>query len=47
MSDPPTGDWVDEAAAERGSHNPTAIAGKLPKRRPDRKREGAEVARRT
>lgn len=39
MPEPPVGNWVDEEAAERaGDADPTAIFGRLPKRRLDRAR---------
>ncbi|WP_028549956.1 arylsulfatase [Paenibacillus sp. UNC451MF] len=38
MPDPPIGDWVNVASAERGGNDPTAIFGKFPKRRLNRAR---------
>lgn len=40
MPDPQIGDWVDIATAERGIQDPTALFGKLPKRRLNRARAG-------
>jgi arylsulfatase len=40
MPDSPVGDWVDEAAAEKGRFNPTTVVGKLPKRRLNRAKAG-------